>query len=303
MQAILDALLPVFAVIVLGYLFRRMAFPGEAFWPLAARITYYAFFPALLVQSLARARLTGLAVVPMAGALMLAVLLVAALLIAARRVLRLDNPALTSVVQGSIRPNTYVGLAGAAALFGETGLALAAIAIAALVPLVNVLSVATLTRYGAGGNASLRATAVATLRNPLIIACAIGIALNLLGLGLPGRIDEIVDIFGRAALPLGLLTVGAGLTFRAAHASAYPVLLASGVKLVVLPLLALALCGLFGVTGPALAIAGLFAALPCAPTAYILAQQLGGDVRLMAIILTAQTMLAAVTIPLIATRW
>lgn len=303
MRAILDAIFPIFSIIVLGYVFRRMAFPGDAFWPLAARITYYAFFPALLVQSLTRTELSGMAVAPMAAALIVAVLLIATLLIALRRLLRLPNPAFTSVFQGSIRPNTYVGLAGAAALHSETGLALAAIAIAAIVPLVNILSVAALSRYGAGGRATIGQTLRATAQNPLIIACAIGLALNVGGARLPPQINAIIAIFSSAALPLGLLTVGAGLTFTSLQASAYPALLASGLKLLALPLAAIMIGGMLGVSGPALAIAGLFAALPCAPAAYILAQQLGGDAQLMAVILTAQTLLAVVTIPMVALLW
>ncbi len=303
MHAILDAIFPIFSIIVVGYVFRRIAFPGDAFWPLAARITYVAFFPALLVQSLTRAELSEMDVAPMASALIAAVLLIAALLIALRRLLRLPDPAFTSVFQGSIRPNTYIGLAGAAALHGETGLALAAIAIAALVPLVNILSVAALSRYGGRGRATIGQTLRATAQNPLILACAVGLVLNVGGVRLPTQINAIIDIFSSAALPLGLLTVGAGLTFTSLQASAYPALLASGVKLLVLPLAALMVGSMLGVAGPALTIAGLFAALPCAPAAYVLAQQLGGDARLMAVILTAQTLLAAVTLPIIALLW
>lgn len=298
MPAVLSAIVPIFLLILLGYALWRWGFPGDLFWPAAARLTYYVLFPALLIESLMRADLERLALLPMAGATALAVLLVALLLILTRRWLGLSDAAFTSVFQGSIRPNTYIGLAGAAALDGTRGLALAAIAIAASVPLVNVLSVAVLTRYGTttvGGTRLLGATA----RNPLIIACGLGIALNLSGSGLPGPLAQLVPLLGDAALPLGLLTVGAGLRFGDLRGVWYPLALASALKLLALPLLTLGLSLAWQVPAPALSIAVLFAALPCASTAYVLAQELGGDARLMALILTAQTPLAALTIPLL----
>jgi hypothetical protein len=303
MSAFLDALLPVFAMIVIGAVFQYYRFPGDAFWPLAARITYFAFFPALVLSRLALAELEGVAIVPLALALGLPVLVISAVLIVAKPLLRVSNPAFTSVFQGSIRFNTYVGLATAGALLGDEGIALAAIALAVLIPLVNVLSVAVLTGYVGQGAASWRNTLLSILKNPLVIACAIGIFLNWSGIGLPWLSAPLLEIFSRAALPMGLLTVGAGLDLQAVRTATYPVAIASVLKLAVLPLLTASACTLLQVSGTAATVAVMFAALPTAPSAYILAQQLGGDVRLMAAITTIQTVLAAITMSVAALFW
>jgi hypothetical protein len=228
---------------------------------------------------------------------------VALALVMARPLLPVDNPAFTSVFQGSIRFNTYVGLATAAALFGDQGVALAAIILAILIPLVNVLCVAALTHYVSGGSASGRDVVVSLVTNPLIIACAIGIVLNWSGIGLPWLSGSILEIFSRAALPLGLLTVGAGLDVRAVQTATMPVAVASVLKLLVVPLLAVLACRMLALGGDTATIVIMFAALPTAPSAYILAQQLGGDVKLMAGILTIQTMLAALTMAVAAVYW
>jgi hypothetical protein len=199
------------------------------------------------------------------------------------------------VFQGSVRPNTYVGLSAAAALFGAEGSSLAAVAVAAMVPLVNLVCVVTLTRYPGETGRNGQGVVASVMTNPLIIACLLGIALNVTGVGLPFGTAQLVDIFGRAALPLGLLTVGAGLELGSVRASGYPVILASVIKLAAFPLLTAGMCALLGVDGVARAVAILFTAVPCAPAAYVLAQQLGGDSRLMASILTVQTILAALT--------
>lgn len=299
MPVTVDALFPIFAPIVAGALFARYDFPGRAFWPLAARLTYFALFPALLVRELATAALTGLDILPMSAALIGAVLALTLCLLLARTRLRLDNRAFTAIYQASVRPNTYVGIAAAPALAGDAGGPLAALAIAALVPLVNLLSVALLTHYHAGGAGRARNMVRSVVTNPLLLACLLGLALNWSGLRLPSGAGRTLDIFGRAALPLGLLTVGAGLDPRALRASAYPIVLASALKLLLLPALAATGCQLLGVQDAPRTVAVLFAALPCASSAYNLAQQLGGDKELVASILTAQTLLAALTIPLV----
>jgi hypothetical protein len=303
MGAFIEALLPVFSLIILGYVFQRYQFPGETFWPLAAKITYFAFFPALVLSRLALADLGDVAIVPLLLAVSLPPLAVALALVMARPLLPVDNPAFTSVFQGSIRFNTYVGLATAAALFGDQGVALAAIILAILIPLVNVLCVAALTHYVSGGSASGRDVVVSLVTNPLIIACAIGIVLNWSGIGLPWLSGSILEIFSRAALPLGLLTVGAGLDVRAVQTATMPVAVASVLKLLVVPLLAVLACRMLALGGDTATIVIMFAALPTAPSAYILAQQLGGDVKLMAGILTIQTMLAALTMAVAAVYW
>lgn len=303
MNTFLDALLPVFSIIVIGYIFKLKAFPGDAFWPQAARITYFGFFPALLINRLATAQFDGLAIGPFALALIIPVLALSFVLVAVKPGLRVTNPAFTSIFQGSIRFNTYVALAVAAALFGDAGVTIAAIALPILIPLVNVLSVLVLTCYVSSGPPSGRLLLSALVTNPLIIACVIGIGLNWTGIGLPFVTGAILEIFGRAALPVGLLTVGAGLDLRAVQASTVHVALTSGLKLLVLPLLTAGVCVALHLDGLVGAVAVLYASLPGAPSAFILAQQLGGDVKLMAGITTVQTILAVATMPLVVLLW
>lgn len=292
------ALLPIFVVILLGWILRRRGLPGDAFWPLVDRLTYYLFFPALLLLRLAEAEFAGLPVAAVAAAIASGALLSAALLLGLAPRISVDAPAFTSVFQGGIRPNTYVGLAAVAALYGDPGLALLAVAIAVLVPLVNLLSVAVLTHWLARGQRGPVQLLIGVARNPIILACLLGIGLNLGGLRLPEGLRDGLAIIGQAALPLGLLAVGAGLDLRALRIGSRALLLAAGVKLLLFPLLTLGVGRLLGIDGPALAVAVLFSAVPASVSSYALASQLGGDTRLMAAIITSQTLLATLTLPL-----
>ena len=135
-------------------------------------------------------------------------------------------------------------------------------------------------------------------RNPLIIACVLGIAANVSGFGVPAPLEGVLELLSGAAPPVGLLCVGAGLDLVAVRAGRFWVALCCALKLAAMPAIALGLAWTLGLSDGATKVLVTFHALPTAPAAYILARQLGGDALLMAGILTAQTALAVVTLPL-----
>ena len=299
MIVVVTAIVPVFLLIVLGAVLRRAEWPGDGFWSPAERLTYFLLFPALLFRGLATADLRAVPVEPIAGVLVISALAMVVILLALRKALRTPDAAFTSLVQGAIRFNTYLGVAMTAALFGAKGITLAAIYLAIMVPLGNVICVGALAIYSVGQKASLTRIVLELARNPLVLACVAGIAVNLAGLPVPGWVDAFLEILADAALPLGLLCAGAGLDIRAARAAAPIIALACGLKLVVMPALTFGAAELAGLAGLAATVAILFNALPAAPTAFVLARQMGGDAELMAGILTAQTAAAVITLPLL----
>jgi predicted permease len=305
MLAIAFATLPVFALIFLGAALRRFGVFGEEFWRGAERLVYFVLFPPLLFITLAGADLAALAagelalaMVAGAGAMMLALSLL-------RPVWGVEGPAFTSLAQGALRQNTYIGFSAAVALFGADGLAAAAIWVAAVTPLVNVYCIVVLARHGSGAQSGpgpgLGAVVQAILKNPIILASAAGAAVNLAGLALAPVLDQVLAILARGALPLGLLAVGAGLDFAAVRRGGRALPLAVVLKLAVLPIFVFAALQLFGITGLGATVALLIAGLPTAPSSYILARQLGGDAHLLAGIIAVQTALSMVTLPLVLT--
>jgi hypothetical protein len=304
---VLAAIAPIFALIITGFVLKRMSFPSEGFWPQAERLTYYVLFPALLLDKLANIHPGNQPVWSMSLAMGLGVCIIAGGLLALRSKVQPDGPAFTSVFQGAMRPNTYVGLSAASALFGDTGVSLSAVALMTLIPLVNVLCVTTLIRFGGNGHPRTATKAggiLFTLRqlatNPLILGCVAGFTLNGLQIQLPSFIGEALRILGSASLPMGLLSVGAGLSFAALVQGSRDVITSSACKLLILPAVTGILCVLFGVSsGPALGICLIYTAIPVSVSSYILARVLGGDHDRMAAIITAQTLLSALTMPLV----
>lgn len=307
MRLIIDALLPVFALIMLGYGLRRTLLREPVFWAGANKLSYFVLLPALLVNQLASARFQADLFTTLWGVVLSTMVIVTLLVWFTKDWLTATNGAFTSVLQGSIRPNTYVALALAAALYGQEGVVYTAILLAATVPLVNVVSVTALIRYpGDKGHrnqappaARVQLVFQSILQNPLIVACVIGLALNLTGIGAPQELASILTVIAQASLPLGLLTVGAGLTLTALHTAGRPLLSATIVKLVVSPAVGWLLCWLWHANTLLLAVCTIFLALPCATASYILAERMGGDHQLMAGILTVQTLVAGVTLPLL----
>ena len=296
MPIVQSALAPLFLLIALGAWLGWRAYPGGDFWPRAERLIYTLLFPALLIATLATADVARVTALPLAAVVLAPLLAMAGLLWAARRRLALGAPAFTSVFQGALRFNTYVALAGAAALHGDAGLTIAAVAIALMVPTINVLCVLCFVAAGTLGHASIGRSLRELLRNPLIVGCAIGITLNLSGIGLPGVAEPTLRLLGRAALPLGLITVGTALRPAAVLRAGRAFWLTTLVKLMLLPALALVLALLVGLDTQTTHVALLFTAVPTATSAYILSRQLGGDSELMAAIITGQTVLAMLTL-------
>jgi predicted permease len=299
MQNVLTALIPVFALILMGFILRQRRMLANEFWLPCETLNYYYMFPALMFSQVAKANLAQFPVRPIAVAILGAIGIGALALYVCRIWNRQPGAVFSSVIQGALRPNTYIGVAAAAAMYGSTGLTLASISIAVAIPLLNVASVIVLMYYGSGGTPTTRQIGSALMKNPVIMAVLLGALFNLGGLTLPQTIANILSILGSASLPLGLLAVGAGLDMKAARAARGPILQSSIIKLLLVPLLTFWIGASLGIQGPTLTAIVLFNASPCTPSAYIMAKILGGHPQLSAGIVTVQTVLAVITMPLI----
>ena len=293
----MTALLPVFGLILAGAVLARVGPLTDDGWRAVENLTYWLLLPALLILKLGGTDLSGYTIGPMVAAMAGPILIVTAFLLMLRPVTRIAGPPYTSVIQGAIRQNTYIGVASVGALYGPVGEALAAVGIAAVIPLVNALSVWVLTRMAGERPSGPLDVLIAIFRNPIFIACLVGIALNVSGIGLHPLLAEGLDLLARGALALGLLAVGAGLKFAVLRRGWPALLLANAMKLGAVPALTLLLAAPLGLSGVALQVAVLFNALPSSASSYVFARQLGGDHELMAAILTTQVILATATIP------
>lgn len=303
MPAIANALTPVLALILVGFLIKRSNFLAPAFWPSAEKLTYFILMPATLIHSLAGKKIGSLPwlniMLTVEGAVLASAVLVLLWWFANRR---MEAPVFTSLFQGGVRFNTFVALALAEALFGKEGLFLAALGAGFMIMLINVLCVSAFSlTINNGGGINWRRLATDLARNPLILGCLVGIGINISGLKLPLAVDGTIALLGKAAFPVGLMAVGAAYQAGSLVAHWQPVLVSCAVQFLCKPLIALWLSTATGLTGMAAGVAVLLLSVPTAPSAYILSRQMGGDHDSMAVIITAQTCVSFFTLPL--TMW
>ena len=303
MTVVFLALLPVAIIILAGFLMRRTGFVSEEQWAGVDHVCYFVLFPAIIFKEIATADFTGVPVWRMAGAIIIALcIMFTALLILRKplcRALGLNGAQFSSLYQGATRWHTFIAFAIVPLIFGGNALALAAVSAAAMTPILNVVNVAVISLYARDERPSVARLALIVLRNPFFLASVGGVIWQLLGIPLPPLAVQVLDMVGRGSLGLALLTVGAGLRAGEAMNAKGVVALAIVLKLLVVPLLIFVCLEALNVTGTPAAVAILCGAVPTGAGAYVLAKQMGGDAPLVANILTAQVIVAAVTIPLV----
>ena len=285
-------LLPDFALILLGAAIRRWMHLGDHFWSGVEKLVYFILFPALLINAIVKTRLDlgaalpllGTALAAMAGGMLLGLL--------PKLLVRLPPLTFASVFQCAYRFNSYIALAVAGMLFGSPGIATMGLIVGAAVPVANLVSVWMLARHGEVG--LWREVA----RNPLIWGTAAGFLLNLAGFVPPAPLQAFLGRLADASIALGLITVGAALRLENTPGVRGVSLWLVTVKLLALPLIAAVTGQWLGLQGLNYQVVVLFAALPTASSAYILAMRMGGDGRSVAWLISATTLGSMLTLPL-----
>ncbi len=285
-------ILPNFVLILVGLALARGFDYGRGFWEGLEKLVYFVLFPALLLRSLAVSSLDMASVGKVVACGWAIMLLGMALGWLARPLFRVEPRVAASCFQCAFRFNTYIGLAVAGSVFGSPGVAMAALLFGSLIPLANLGAVWML---AAQSRTSLW---IELARNPLVMSTLAGFAWNLSGLGMPGFLDQTLNLLGQSALPAGLLAVGAALRIERGQAGVGAHAWWLGVKLAALPLAAWACLKLTGLTGVEAGVLLLWAALPTASSAYILAVRMGGDGPSVATQITVGTLVSMATIPL-----
>jgi predicted permease len=299
LSPILLGVAPVFVLLALGWVLKVRGFLPEDGWGPVERLTYFVFYPGFLIPTMWTADFTGASAGIGGLAAVLSVLVIGGLGLLAKPLIGLNGPSYTSVFQGIIRWNAFVFLPVVRAVFGQEGLAVAAVVLGLIIPVTNVLSVLVLSRWGEGQGAGWKSIGRAFLLNPIIVSCVVGLSLNLAHVPSIEPLYATLRLVGDAALPLGLIIAGAGLSFRYAASRPVTIGLVTFVKIVAMPLLMWGMVRLLGGSHLAQGVAICCGAAPGAAASYVMARQMGGDAPLMAGIVAFTTVGSAVMIPLL----
>lgn len=302
MFTIVSALVPVMMIIVLGIFLKRIQLFNDDVWAGFGNLCYFVLFPVLLIKTLATVQVESAFLLEYSLMVLSVVFVMSAILMLLRPLLvyryRIRGASYSSVFQGVTRWHGFVALSIVGILFGDPGVAYMAIIMAVIIPPLNVINVYILVRY-AHGSADMRSVITKVFSNPFILACAVGIGLNVSGLGIPGPLFQAMDIIGGGALGLSLFTVGAGLRFSAVKENYELVGMTSMLRLLGMPALMFLGGWAFGIQGMPLTVAVIAGGVPTATAAYVLAKQMGGDEVLMANLITVQVVLSGLTLPVL----
>jgi malonate transporter and related proteins len=283
-------LLAIFVVVALGWVVGKLRWLGENDPARTlANAAYYIFVPALLFRTTARIDLKSMPWDTVLAFFVPVLVLLVVVYVWQRRANRggaLPTAAPSvRAISATFGNSVQVGIPMAAALFGETGLAihvaivsLHAMTLLTVLTALVELDLARARREAGHSNAHLVKTLGRTMRNtiihPVVLPVMAGLAWNLLGLPLPTVADEILATLGQAVVPLCLVLIGMSLAYYGVKGAARGAILLTVLKLLVLPALVLGVAHWgFGLAGLPLAVVVMMAALPVGSNALIFSQR------------------------------
>jgi malonate transporter len=285
-------LVPDFALILLGMALRRWLPVTGNFWTGLEQLMYYVLLPVLIFTVLTKTPIDFGAIGPLLAAALIALGSGMLLALLARPLFKLAPMAFASRFQCAFRYNTYIGIAVAGKLYGDAGIALMGTLCGIFIPLMNFASVWMLARHGPLN--LWRELA----RNPFILATLVGLLWNMSDIGLPLPAQQFLTRLSEATVALGLLAVGAALSWRRSVRGLPSEFYFLAVKLLAIPAVAWWVGHQLGLQGVYFGTLVAFAALPPASAAYILTVRLGGDGPGVAWLISVGTIAAMVTLSL-----
>jgi len=308
---------PVFILIILGNLLRRIGVPELSFWHASDKLIYWVLIPALLFHHVSQITLSSIMIANYAVVILSGLFVVTTLSFIAGKLFGYTPQIWTSLMQGAARHNAFIALAIAGSLFGNKGLALGAIFMVILIPIINIVIVSVMasTLNQEEGNNSRSSTfdvLFELIKNPFILAIAAGLVISFVDAErTAGLVISFVDaeriiiihdatgLLGSAALPIMLLSIGANIKIREISLAITPIIIANVLKLLIFPIVVFFVAKSVNLSLFETTVAVIFAAVPTAASSYSLAKQFGGETQLMTSIITIQVALSFITIPII----
>ena len=294
---------PIFTLLLLGNLIKKVAIHNEQFWRLKDKLIYWLLLPSLFFNKVSTAKFNFSNITDYFVILIVIFfsLVFVALLIGI--LFRFDPKTKTSVLQGSVRHNSFIALAIVAELYGNQGIVYATMIMVVLIPMTN-LSIVTLMvlllHSGGKGIKQIGNSIIKNLfANPLLISIFLGLVCANYELNNIPIVHDVTGILSGATLPLALLVVGASIKIKLINSDLLPILSSAVIKLLLFPLLVLLFAQYFYLSTIQTTVLLIFAAVPTAVSSYSLAQQMGGNAKLMGSIISVETFLAFFTLPLV----
>ena len=298
---IATTIIPIFAVIFVGWVAHLKGFLNPEFIVPANRLVYYIAIPALVFRAISKASLRTQFNPLVVFSTLLSIVLTFFLAWGLGRRLFTKGNQTGTFVQTSFHGNLgYIGLAVAYYYLGDEGLIRASILSGFIILLQNFLSVFILQFYA--GNSAKNGHGIQVLKsivgNPVVLSTLAGIGFSAGGIPVPLVIDRGLNILAGLALPMALLVIGASLTFKKIWSRLSMLLPASGIKLIFLPVLGWVMFEALGIPGQEYLPALILLATPTATVTYVMAREMGGDADLAVSAISGCTLMSCISMSL-----
>lgn len=300
----LHATVPVFTIMLAGWILRRRGMLNANFVNVADRFNFTVTLPILLFRDISSMDIMRDFELKFFLYCMAATILCfSAIWIFAELFLK-DRSMIGSFVQGSFRGSMAVlGIAFIQNVYGNAGLA--PLMIVAAVPLYNIFSVIVLTMKGQEPDSRdkkeleikrIKSALVGICTNPILLAIFAGLPFAFFRIPIPGLVMKSMDGFANMATPLALIAIGAGFELHQALGKFHVAAVASGIKLILQPAVFLPVAILLGFRDQALVALLIMLGAPSTPTCYIMAKSMNNDSVLASGIVVLSMLISPVTI-------
>jgi len=295
---------PVFLLIILGNILRRIGVPDLSFWEVNDKLCYWVLIPALLFHFISQVNLSSEMLYNYAAIVFAGFVVMFSSSIILGKLLGYSPEVWTSILQGSMRQNAFIALAIAGSFYGAEGLKIASLFMFIYVPTINIIIITTMVMslknvHQKDSKKALSNIFIEISKNPFILAMIAGLLVSFFPLEKMSVLINTTELLGSAALPIMLLTIGAKIKVRDLTLKITPILIANTLKLIILPIVVFFVASYFSLSQTEIVVAVIFASVPTAVMSYTLAQQFGADYQLMRAILSTQVALSFITIPLL----
>jgi hypothetical protein len=296
----INVTLPIFLVMVIGWVLRRIGMLDEHFVTVANKFNFKVTLPFMLFRDIAAVEIREVFDLKFVLFCAIASSICFWGIWGAAKLFVKDDSIRGAFVQAAFRSSAAVmGLAFISNIYGSS--AMGPLMIIGAVPLYNIYSVIVLTfeaqnEDGVRDTGKIKEACVNIVKNPIIISIFLGLAVSLIGVEFPQIISKTINSVAQLATPLALIVIGAGFEGRKALAKIAPTLWASAIKLVIQPLVFLPVAMWMGYTGEKMVAILIMLAAPTTPSCYIMAKNMNNDGVLTASVVVATTLLAAFTL-------
>lgn len=298
----LNATMPVFLVMILGWWLKRIHFLTDDFVSVADKLVFKVALPVLVFKDIAEADLSSDFNWKFVLFCFLGTCIFFGVTWLFAEIFIQDKSMIGSFVQGSFRGSAAIlGIAFAQNIYGSSGLV--PMMIVASIPLFNIFSVIVLMRSANAGETDKKAVFKKTLRgivtNPIIIGIVAGIPFALLKVEFSVIIQKTINSVASLSTPLALIAIGAGFSTGAALEKWKPTVIASLIKLVIIPGIFLPVAVWMGFRNEEMVALLILTGAPTTVSSYIMAKNMGNDSVLASGIVVMTTLLSSVTLTLI----